>query len=240
MESEEIIKEKKNGIEDKKVEIVGNKEVKKKVYAYYDGSNFYHRISQNYGINNIYFHHLTNHLLDLSKEELVKIKYFNCPVNQQEVPLNYALQLKFFEKLKTTPFLELFLGRLAKRPLKKINVDCSKCGHQQVELINCPKCDKAIKLSETYKSTEKGVDVKLAIHLLLDALNEKYDTALFFSSDADFCPAIKYIIKNLKKEIIYCYFPNPVTDELVQVCSDKRLITKEIVEKSQIGYNKQK
>lgn len=236
MESKGIIEGTKNNIEDKKAKIVEKKEVKKKVYAYYDGSNFYHRLLQNYGINNIYFHHITNHLLDLDKEELVKIKYFNCPINQQEAPLKYASQLKFFEYLKTTPFLELFLGRLAKRRLNKIDVECDKCGHQQAEIINCPKCDEKIKVSNTYKSTEKGVDVKLAIHLLLDALNDKYDIALLFSSDADFCPAISYITKNLKKEIIYCYFPSQVTDELVQVCSDKRLIIKEMVEKSQIGY----
>lgn len=211
---------------------------KKKVYAYYDGSNFYHLIKTNYGITNIYFHHMTSQLLDLNTEELIKIKYFNSPINQEEDPQNYASQQKFFDNLKKTPFLDLFLGRLVKRLLNKINIDCPNCGHQKASVINCPNCEEQIDITKTYKSTEKGVDVKLAINLLLDALNEKYDVALLFSGDADFCPAIRYIIKNLGKEIIFCHFPIPKTDELMQTCSENRLITKEMVEKSQIGYSK--
>ncbi|MBU1136153.1 MAG: NYN domain-containing protein [Nanoarchaeota archaeon] len=208
---------------------------KKRVYAYYDGSNFYHLLKLNYKITSIFFHHVTNQLMDLENERLIKIKYFNSPVSQQEEPENYKRQLKFFEKLKKTPFLELSLGRLVKRPLNKINIKCQNCGLQKADTINCPKCKNQIKITETYKITEKGIDVQLTISLLLDALNNKYDTALLFSGDADFVPAIKYIIKNLKKEVIFCYFPKPKTNELIQSCSDKRLITKEIIKNSQIN-----
>lgn len=207
----------------------------KKVYAYYDGSNFYHLCKMNYGITNVYFHHITNELIDLKNETLVKIKYFNAPVNQNEVPAKYAEQLRFFSHLRKTPFLDLILGRLVKRKIKHINILCEKCGFQKIEEVDCPLCGKKIDLDKTYKSVEKGVDVGLAINLLLDALNDKYDIALLFSGDADFCPAIRYIIKNLNKEIIFCHFPTPKTDELIQSCSENRLITKEMVEKAQIN-----
>jgi len=206
----------------------------KRVYAYYDGSNFYHLLKSNYYITKVYFVKITNKLIN-SNEKLIKIKYFNSPVSQQEDPKNYANQLKFFQKLKGSQIIELSLGRLVKRALNKVNVECSECGYQKAEFLNCPKCGKKINITETYKNTEKGVDVQLAISLLLDALNDKYDIALLFSGDADFCPAIKYIINNLKKEIIFCYFPDTKTNELIQTCSDKRLITKEIIEKSQIN-----
>lgn len=70
---------------------------KKKVYAYFDGSNFYHNLKNNYGITGVRFDDICNRMLDLSNEELLKIRYFNCPVNQQEDPQQYAAQLKFFE-----------------------------------------------------------------------------------------------------------------------------------------------
>jgi len=66
------------------------------VMIYYDGSNFYHHCRENYGITNINFFDMTNQIIDLSTEELVKIKYFNCPVSQQEDLTSYKEQQKFF------------------------------------------------------------------------------------------------------------------------------------------------
>lgn len=209
---------------------------KKKVFAYYDGSNFYHLTRNNYGITDINFFDMTNQLLKLDKEELIKIKYFNCPLSQQQDPIAYANQLRFFAKLRATPLLEILLGKLVKRPLAKINIDCPVCGHQKCDCLKCPKCGREIDIKDCFRYTEKGVDVKLAINLLLDSLNEKYDLALLFSSDEDYSPAIKYVIKQLNKEIVYCFFPIGRCNELIQVCSGKRLITKEMVERAQLSY----
>ena len=206
--------------------------MEKKIFAYFDGSNFYHNCKNNYGIVNVKFDDICNNIIDLHNEKIIKIKYFNCPINQQEAPHKYAEQSRFFQALKRTPFLELFLGKLARRQLKKININCDQCGHQEAESLICPKCKKNIAVTTCYKSWEKGVDVRLAINMLLDALADKYDVALLFSGDADFCPAVRYIVKELKKEVIYCHFPQPKTNELLQVCSASRLISKDIVLKS--------
>ena len=40
---------------------------------------------------------------------------------------------------------------------------------------------------------EKGVDVKLALDLVIGAADNLYDTAIVISSDTDLIPAIKYI-----------------------------------------------
>jgi len=205
---------------------------KKKVFAYFDGSNFYHLAKLNYKISKINFEKLTNQFINSYSEELVKINYFIAPVNQQEKKEEYSKQQKFFAQLKKNHLIEIYLGKLVRRPLNKINILCDKCGIQEADNFSCPKCKKNIKFSETYKSTEKGVDVNLAINLLLDALNNKYDKALLFSSDADFCPAIKYIVNNLKKEIVFCAFPKPRTSELVQCCSQTLSVTKQIIEDS--------
>jgi len=210
---------------------------KKKVIAYYDGSNFYHHCLENYGIKGINFFDMSNQVLFLDKEELIKIKYFNCPISQQENQEAYIKQQKFFANLRKTPMLQLLFGDLVKRHLNKININCPICGHQKADYLKCPKCKKEMELIKCFRYTEKGVDVKLAINLLLDGLDNKYDVALIFSSDGDYSPAIRYVVKQLKKEVVYCYFPNPKTSELIQACSSNRLITKEMVEKSQITYH---
>jgi len=208
--------------------------VKKKVAVYFDGSNFYHLSRLNYKINKVDFGKLANKFIDLSSEEIVKINYFIAPVNQQEKPDLYSKQQKFFSQISKNPLIQIYLGNLVRRPLNKINIICDKCGIQEADSLSCPKCNKKIKLSDTYKSTEKGVDVNLAITLLLDALNDKYDKALLFSGDADFCPAIKYVIQNLKKQVVFCAFPKPRTNELIQCCSETLKITKKIIEDSKI------
>lgn len=207
---------------------------KNKVYAYFDGSNFYHLSKKNFGFSDIDFNKLSNSLLKHENEELIKIKYFNSPLNQQEEPEEYAKQLKFFEAIKKTPLLEVHLGRLVKRPLNKINILCKECGLRQVNTLYCPNCGKPVDINRTYKSTEKGTDISIALNLIIDALNNNYETALLFSGDADFAPAMNYLKNFLKKEIIYCRFPKPKTSELLQTASSTRLITKDIMEKSRL------
>ena len=97
-------------------------EQKKKVYAYFDGSNFYHLAKSNSGVTQVKFNHLANQLLRLKSEELVRIRYFIAPVNQQESLEKYSAQQKFLNNLIKTPLLDLYLGKLVRRPLKNINI----------------------------------------------------------------------------------------------------------------------
>lgn len=56
-----------------------------------------------------------------------------------------------------------------------------------------------------YDSTirEKGVDVKLAIDLIIGAADDIYDTAIVVSSDTDLVPAVEHVrVKNKKVEYI--------------------------------------
>jgi len=95
---------------------------KKRVYAYFDGSNFYHLSKLNYGISKIKFHYFTNQLIKSDSEKLVRMKYFTAPVNQQECPGLYSSQLRFFDKMRKTPLMDLSLGKLARRRLNSINI----------------------------------------------------------------------------------------------------------------------
>ncbi len=52
---------------------------------------------------------------------------------------------------------------------------------------------------------EKGTDVKIAVDLIVGAIENKYDTAIIVSSDTDLIPAIQYI-KHKGKNIEYVGF----------------------------------
>ncbi|OIO46292.1 hypothetical protein COX24_02620 [bacterium (Candidatus Gribaldobacteria) CG23_combo_of_CG06-09_8_20_14_all_37_87_8] len=52
---------------------------------------------------------------------------------------------------------------------------------------------------------EKGTDVKIAVDLIIGAVDDLYDTAILVSSDTDLIPAIKYI-KHKGKKLEYVGF----------------------------------
>lgn len=53
---------------------------------------------------------------------------------------------------------------------------------------------------------EKGVDVKIAVDLVIGANDNLYDTAIVISSDTDLIPAIKYVRNAKKKNVEYIGF----------------------------------
>ncbi len=87
---------------------------KQRVMVFIDGSNFYHSLKSNF----------ESAKLDIGKfcgwaaagGNLVKIFYYNAPLFQKEDPKAYKKQQVFFESLRKIKRLELFLGRLEKRP----------------------------------------------------------------------------------------------------------------------------
>ena len=56
-------------------------------------------------------------------------------------------------------------------------------------------------IDKVYK--EKGTDVKIAVDLIVGAVDDLYDTAILISSDTDLIPAIRYVkYKNKKIEYV--------------------------------------
>lgn len=76
---------------------------------------------------------------------------------------------------------------------------------------------------------EKGVDVKLAVDLLVGAYENIYDVAIMISSDTDLIPAIKKI-KHLGKEVEYIGFAHQPSIALQTCATLSRLLIKEDLE----------
>ena len=76
---------------------------------------------------------------------------------------------------------------------------------------------------------EKGVDVQIAVDLLVGAYDNSYDTAILLSSDTDLLPAIKKV-RELGKAVEYIGFAHRPTIALQTRATLSRLLIKEELE----------
>lgn len=76
------------------------------------------------------------------------------------------------------------------------------------------------------KFHEKGVDVHIAVDMLVAAYEDLVDRIIIVSSDTDLEPAIEKV-KSKGKIIEYVGFSHKASVAMVRFCSESRLLTKE-------------
>lgn len=84
---------------------------------------------------------------------------------------------------------------------------------------------------------EKGVDVKIAVDLLVGAYENIYDTAILISSDTDLIPAMQKV-RQLGKDIEYIGFSHKPSYGLIKHATETRLLTKSDVKKFECTIKK--
>ena len=82
---------------------------------------------------------------------------------------------------------------------------------------------------------EKGVDVKMAVDLVIGAADNLYDIAIVVSSDTDLIPAIKYVRGGQKKIVEYVGFAGVPSMGLIKECDSQRLFSREDLLPFQVG-----
>ena len=88
---------------------------------------------------------------------------------------------------------------------------CPSCKH---EISNCPECSSRLR-----RTTEKGVDTTLAIDMIQMAFDNVYDLAVLGTTDADLCPAVRFIYERTGKPVYHLWFPKTGHD-LRNACYD--------------------
>ena len=83
-------------------------------------------------------------------------------------------------------------------------------------------------IDKVYK--EKGTDVKIAVDLIVGAVDDLYDTAILVSSDTDLIPAIRYV-KYKKKRIEYIGFAHAPSLGIQKYVNISRLLLPEDIER---------
>jgi uncharacterized LabA/DUF88 family protein len=133
----------------------------------------------------------------LPSQELVGVKYFTSPINNNRG--KQERQNKYFDALRTRPLIEIIFGRF--QPDRK---ECDHCGHP------------------AYHPQEKKTDVNIAVNLICDALEERFDTALLVTGDSDLVPAVEAVRRlTPHKRIVVAFPPRRSSDELSSVSGGK-------------------
>ena len=170
----------------------------KKVAIYIDGSNLYYKL-KDLDIKNItYFHYgnLSQYLAGENRMIVAKRYYIG------------SVRAKGGDKKAI---------RMQENQVRLFNHLRSKSEGFNVKLGYLMKSDGVYH--------EKGVDVKIAVDLLVGAYENMYDTAILISSDTDLIPAIQKI-KHLGKEIEYIGFSHKPSYGLIKNATETRLLTK--------------
>lgn len=114
--------------------------------------------------------------------------------------------------------------------IKEKNGKSAKMMAEQMKLFsylkkNDWKINKGYLLKSAGRYHEKGVDVKLALDIAMDAVNNIYDTAILISSDTDILPAVEQA-QSRKKKVEYIGFGGVPSRAMMFKCSKTRLLKK--------------
>ena len=176
-----------------------------RVMIFIDGSNFYYGIlslnHKMFEINKFNFYKLGKKLCGDNKK-IIRIFYYNAPLNQEENKEKYKAQQKFFEWVKNLPEVSLILCKMQKRWIDK-------------------------KKNE-YQYVVKGDDIHIAVDMVKLAYNDAYDTAIIISGDGDFVPAVK-AVQEKGKRVEHAYFKIGHSWFLKQTCNKSILMDENLI-----------
>ncbi|MBC7879420.1 MAG: NYN domain-containing protein [Anaerolineales bacterium] len=153
-----------------------------KTNIYIDGFNFYYGCIKG----------TPYHWLDIGKmcslllpnDQIHRIKYFTALVearlNDPDQPVR---QRTFLRALQTIPNLEIILGTFLSHEVK---MPLSPIGSGYAKVI---------------KTEEKGSDVNIATHLLMDGFKNDYELAVVVSNDSDLLMPIQVVTQEFGKPV---------------------------------------
>jgi uncharacterized LabA/DUF88 family protein len=185
---------------------------RERVISYIDGFNLYFGIKAA-GLR----HHLWLDLLALSKnlsmafQDVVEVKYFTSrisgPGSKQQRQSTYLDALGTLDKA----VFKMYFGKYQDEPQR-----CRLCGQ------------------EDRVPHEKMTDVNIAVEMMRDAYQDRFDTALLISADSDLCPPVSAIRMLFPlKRVVVGFPPNRRSAELASVASNQFVVGKGTLARSQ-------
>lgn len=159
---------------------------KKRAAFYVDGFNLYHSIKdlKNDRLKWLSLMSLAKMLIPARDEQVVLIRYFSALAHKRG--------------LDSVKRHETYIAAL-----KSESVDCI-LGRFKGQPRNCRKCD-----NRWLHPEEKETDVNIAIRMVADGYEDRYDVCYLISADTDLVPPLQMIRDNLpNKEIVAVSPPN--------------------------------
>ncbi len=127
----------------------------------------------------------------LPKNDIVAIKYFTAKVAARPGdPDQPNRQMTYLRALRTIPHLEIHLGHFLSHVVSM----------PQPIPRGAPRDAKPTYV-QVVKTEEKGSDVNLATHLLVDAFGNQFDVAAIITNDSDLAEPVRVVSSRLKKSV---------------------------------------
>ncbi len=138
--------------------------------------------------------------LNLAKpsQEIDGVKYFTSRVSNN--PSKQKRQGTYIEALECFK-VEIIYGHYQSN-----KVECNRCGHLWLD------------------QNEKMTDVNIATHMIVDAFQNKYDTAMLISGDSDLVPPIRAVHNLFNQKRVFVAFPPSRHNQTVAVAAKGSMV----------------
>lgn len=185
-----------------------------RVVAYMDGFNLYFGLRDR-AWRKYYWLDLVALSTNLLKpgQILAGVHYFTTRIrnNGRNSP-DIQRQTTYIEALETLPALTVNFGHYLEKPRK-----CVRCGNAWKDF------------------EEKMTDVNIACQLLLDAFDNRFDTALLLSADSDLTTPVRQVRRRFpQKRIVVAQPPGRHSSELTKAASGFFTVGEDKVRQSQL------
>ncbi len=158
--------------------------------AYIDGFNLYYGALKHSAYKWLDMKAFIQRFAKTGYNDLTAIKYFTASVSPRpHDPSQHIRQGTFFRALQTLPELSIIKGHFLSHAVYMPEVDANNA------LTG--------RMVKVLKTEEKGSDVNLASHLLLDAMHDQFDVAVLVSNDSDLLTPVKFIRRYFNKKVMY-------------------------------------
>jgi len=201
-----------------------------RVCIFIDEGNFYHLVLRKLSIQSVDFdfEKFANFLAG-DREIIKEGKRFYVPTvreKEDEYESKQAMsnQTTLFTRLIKEGNWVIKSSKLKTR-IETIKVDSRVKNYQDI-------LRKGIQKIVYERSREKGIDVKIAVDLIIGALDNKYDTAILVSSDTDLVPALDLVRYRFNKKVEYIAFSIP-KDESRHIYEETKPIAR-MIEKTDV------
>lgn len=176
-----------------------NSRPKERVIVYIDGFNLYFGLKSGGLKKHLWLdvHGLSQALLK-PHQTLVEVKYFSARISQNpRDPNRHLRQTTYLEALATLPDTSLHFG------------------HYLAKTVECKRCH-----ASWTKQEEKMTDVNIAVEMLTDSFQDRFDTAIVVSGDSDLAgPVMKIRKLSPTKRILAAFPPKSVSERLKREAS---------------------
>lgn len=188
----------------------------KKAIFFIDANNWYHNVKKYHNPSEIDIQKLVNFFCKIKDYELIEIRWYASVPSISDGNDMYYRHISYLESLEKKG-IKVITRKLQKLSNKEI------IKKKQATISNLDLCENCEKLVEAnfldladIKRKEKGIDIWIAIDMLnLSVIENKCDTCILISGDADFVPALN-ILKEHNKEVLTAMTSFGYSRELIE------------------------